>query len=316
MNKVLILDDQPYTVRSICDDLEKSGSHVEVVSQFRAFKERLSDSTDIRSLVVDLCLNSSDDEIIELTGLPLRRQDQYSAGLHVVKHLVDVLRDKGEASPPIVLTSARMMSAEELEQLAIFGQDYGQPINFVPKYRTSPDAFSLRDWLDQGPRGYGLEITSPLEGLRSERDRDTLRAVIERVEHWGAEAQAIIRQDPQLMHALSPRQFEEFIAHLLDRMGYDTQLTPPSNDGGYDIRAIRRGGVAPALLLVECKRYQMSDPVGVKAVRALQGSVDDHSATGGMLATTSYFTRGARAFEERHPFHIALNDFHAILRWL
>lgn len=49
--------------------------------------------------------------------------------------------------------------------------------------------------------------------------------------------------------------FEHFIAHLLTCMGFRTQVTPASGDGGFDIIAHRDPlGLEPPIIKVQCKR--------------------------------------------------------------
>jgi restriction system protein len=58
-----------------------------------------------------------------------------------------------------------------------------------------------------------------------------------------------------LMSKLSGHQFEEFIAHLMECMGYTTRLTPKSGDGGVDVIAhMDPLGFQPPIVKVQCKR--------------------------------------------------------------
>lgn len=118
-----------------------------------------------------------------------------------------------------------------------------------------------------------------------------------------------LAERPELMRQLDPRKFEELIAELLRDKGYDVTLTPRSRDGGCDIIAIRRDDIGSALTLVECKRYASDHPVGVEIVRGLYGVVCSENASRGLIATTSHFTRGARAFRDRHEYRLSLADF-------
>lgn len=118
-----------------------------------------------------------------------------------------------------------------------------------------------------------------------------------------------LAERPELMRELNPRKFEELIAELLKDKGYEVILTPPSRDGGRDILAIRRDDIGTALTLVECKRYAERNRVGVDIVRGLYGVVSEQNATRGLIATTSYFTSGARAFRDKVPYRLSLADF-------
>lgn len=118
-----------------------------------------------------------------------------------------------------------------------------------------------------------------------------------------------LARKPELMRELDPRKFEELIADLLRDKGYDVTLTQRSKDGGRDILAIRRDDIGEALTLVECKRYAEHNRVGVEIVRGLYGVVSAETATQGLVATTSFFTSGAKAFRDKVPFRLNLADF-------
>lgn len=103
-----------------------------------------------------------------------------------------------------------------------------------------------------------------------------------------------IAENREVLNQIPPRLFEELIGDLFKRMGYDTELTAMSRDGGYDIIATKSSipGIKPETFLIQCKRY--SKPVGESAIRELAGLVAyrDKPARG-MLVTSSNFTRGA-----------------------
>ena len=121
---------------------------------------------------------------------------------------------------------------------------------------------------------------------------------------------------PQRLRELPPRKFEELVADLLARDGYDVHITPESKDGGRDILASRHDGLVPQLLLVECKRYAPKNPVGIQLVRALYGVVQSERATAGLLVSTSRFTRGAVAFQKTVPYQVSLRDYESMVTWL
>jgi len=118
-----------------------------------------------------------------------------------------------------------------------------------------------------------------------------------------------LARHPELMHQLSPRKFEEVVAQLFKDMGYDVELTPPTKDGGFDIRAVWKTGISPVLTLVECKRYAPKNKVGVDIVRGLYGVVGSENATNGLIVTSSFFTAGATAFQKKNEFRLALADY-------
>lgn len=122
--------------------------------------------------------------------------------------------------------------------------------------------------------------------------------------------------NPTLLHEISPRRFEEFVADLLDRLGYEVTLTPASKDGGKDIYAARKDHLGSFLYIVECKKYSPDHRVGVGLVRELNGVVQAERATAGILATTSFFTKGAKEFQERLSHQISLKDYLGLQEWI
>lgn len=121
---------------------------------------------------------------------------------------------------------------------------------------------------------------------------------------------------PAILHSLDPRLFEELIGELFRDLGYEIIVTPRSRDGGVDIRAIQKSSVGTVLYLVECKRYGPERPVGVEIVRRLYGVVAAEHASCGVLATTSYFTAGAKEFAKSIQYQLSLRDYNDLTNWL
>ena len=122
--------------------------------------------------------------------------------------------------------------------------------------------------------------------------------------------------EPKVLYEITPRRFEEFVAELLDRLGYEITLTPASKDGGKDIYAARRDDLGSFLYVVECKQYSPDRRVGVGLIRELNGVVQAERATAGILATTAFFTKGAKEFQARLSNQISLKDYLGIQEWL
>ncbi|NEV64502.1 restriction endonuclease [Thiorhodococcus minor] len=127
-----------------------------------------------------------------------------------------------------------------------------------------------------------------------------------------------IRQSPEVMHGLEPHQFEELIAELLSRLGFeDIVLTPRSGDGGRDVIATVYTAGVPILMAFECKRYGPDNKIGPETLRTLLGTITHGPtrASKGVLVTTSSFTTGARDFMVAEP-TISGRDFAGIVEWL
>lgn len=125
-----------------------------------------------------------------------------------------------------------------------------------------------------------------------------------------------LHENPRLLCELTPRGFEQVVAELLGRLDYDVALTPASIDGGKDIYATKKDHLGTFLYVVECKKYAPDHPVGVGLVRQLNGVVQAEQATAGILTTTSFFTKGAKEFQNMISFQLSLRDYLGIQDWL
>jgi len=97
----------------------------------------------------------------------------------------------------------------------------------------------------------------------------------------------------QLARKLKGHPFSDFVAHLLEKMGYKTRVSAPGPDHGIDIIAHRDElGFEPPLVKVQVKSSE--GPVGEPAVSALYGKVGDKEF--GLLVTLGTFTRQAVDF--------------------
>lgn len=125
-----------------------------------------------------------------------------------------------------------------------------------------------------------------------------------------------LARHPEKMRTMDPRKFEILVAELFKDKGYEVEVTPRSKDGGLDIRVAQKSELGTFLILVECKRYAEDNPVGVEIVRGLYGVVSAENATAGLIATTSYFTKGAKSFQRQLSTRLKLNDFEELKRML
>ena len=114
---------------------------------------------------------------------------------------------------------------------------------------------------------------------------------------------------PELMYELRPRQFEELMAELFERQGFDVELTKQTRDGGVDLYLIQHTPAGRLLTLVDAKRNAPDRPVGVGVVRQLYGVVEAQKASAGLVATTSFFSPDAKKLQEEIPFRLALKDY-------
>lgn len=97
------------------------------------------------------------------------------------------------------------------------------------------------------------------------------------------------------LRSLAPTAFEKATADLFEQLGYQVRVTPPQNDGGFDIVA-KRDGVK---YLIECKRYSARNRVGRPEVQKLCGAMVGEKADRGIFVTTGTFTEEAKEFASR-----------------
>ena len=106
----------------------------------------------------------------------------------------------------------------------------------------------------------------------------------------------------------APREFEEVVEEVFKRQGFQTRLTPQTRDGGKDIIATKSILGRPVMFLIECKRYNEMNKIGVDIVRALYGVQTAERANKAIIVTSSYFTEDAQRFAEQQKTLIDLFD--------
>ncbi|PHR58368.1 MAG: restriction endonuclease [Robiginitomaculum sp.] len=102
----------------------------------------------------------------------------------------------------------------------------------------------------------------------------------------------------QLKSGIDPYQFEHFVAHLLECMGYHTRVSAKSGDGGVDIIAHKdKLGFEPPIVKVQCK--QITNSIGRPEVTQLLGNVE--KSEHGLFVTLGSYTRDAREYDRSKP---------------
>ena len=89
-----------------------------------------------------------------------------------------------------------------------------------------------------------------------------------------------------------PSKFENFCSELFIKMGYKANVTPKTNDGGYDI-VLNKDSV---ISIVECKCYAQNHSVGRPLIQKLVGANQEVKANGMKFITTSKFSKEAISF--------------------
>jgi restriction system protein len=110
-----------------------------------------------------------------------------------------------------------------------------------------------------------------------------------------------------------PASFENLIVDLLLKMGYGGsreeagRAIGKSGDGGID-GVIDQDPLGLDRVYLQAKRYKPETAVSEPEIRASSGSLGAVKANKGVFVTTSYFTKPALEFAERHPFKMVLID--------
>ena len=106
------------------------------------------------------------------------------------------------------------------------------------------------------------------------------------------------------LHGVHWRSLERLLKHIVEKRGYEAELTPRSGDGGFDVMGFKSDELLEGkqeYLLVDAKKYKNN--VGPDQVKAFQGTLTQFKATNpdcsklvGVLASTSGFTSDAKEF--------------------
>ncbi|MBL7100949.1 MAG: restriction endonuclease [Nanoarchaeota archaeon] len=99
---------------------------------------------------------------------------------------------------------------------------------------------------------------------------------------------------------LSPYKFEEFIAKLFRKMGYDAKKTVSTGDYGADIIA-KKGDET---IIIEVKKYSKGNNITPKEVQRTLGAMWKHKAEKAIFITTSDFSVRAKEVEKEGPIEL------------
>jgi restriction system protein len=134
-----------------------------------------------------------------------------------------------------------------------------------------------------------------LEPVRPTVDFDSLLTQFRFVAGMDALAGLDSRRD---LIAMAPYEFEHLVRQVFEAMGMQAWNTQAIKDDGVDAVAVNTNPVFGGMCVIQAKRWRSA--VGVEAVRALAGVMEDKHATKGILVTTSWVTKDGHAFATRH----------------
>jgi HJR/Mrr/RecB family endonuclease len=121
--------------------------------------------------------------------------------------------------------------------------------------------------------------------------------------------------NPLALHELSWRKFEEVLEAVFRNQGFRTEIGPGSDDGGVDLRLLRKDSIGEVVTLVQAKRYAPNRPISLEAVSALYGVVESENANRGLFVTTSRYLPSAERFAQTTRSRLVLATADDVARW-
>jgi restriction system protein len=263
-------------------------------------EHRISDVVD--TLATQLNLTEAEREKL----LPSGKQPVFNNRVHWAKqYLVQARLLVGTRRAFFKITDrGRSVLAEDLDRIdAKFLRRYVEFNAFVLGGRTgvtpSPDV---------RPQVVGEEIS-----VSESTPDELLRATIKELET--ALATELITR----ICAKSPKFFEGLVVDLLLKMGYGGSRTDAgralgkTGDGGID-GVIDQDQLGLDRIYIQAKKYDPDNAVSEPEIRNFCGSLGANKAAKGVFVTTSYFTKPAVDFAERHPYKVVLIDGELLAR--
>jgi chromosome partitioning protein len=118
------------------------------------------------------------------------------------------------------------------------------------------------------------------------------------------------------MHALSPQEFERFVAYVLRRAGYDVREVGPHWLRGVDLE-VRLPGKSRIFGGIECKRYAPDNLVSASVVQHVRGASSvSRSGTKLFVITTSDFKDTAHDMAESGSRPVYLVNGYQLVRYI
>ena len=161
--------------------------------------------------------------------------------------------------------------------------------SFISLFRIRNHA---RDFLKKADPSHTVEN---VEG--SENDEPDDEAVTGAISELAVEVadDYIIRQ---IFEGLSGYDFEHFVAHLLEQIGYTCRVTSKSGDGGVDVIAHKDVlGFEPPILKVQCKK--ITSKTGDPEVNQLLGTIGEGECA--LFVTLGSYSSKAQQLERNRP---------------
>ena len=100
----------------------------------------------------------------------------------------------------------------------------------------------------------------------------------------------LVSQTPDAIDHLEWRDFERMMARVMEGLGFECELTPPSKDGGKDLILVWRATSGDQSFIVELKHWRSGKRVGKNAVSDFMSVIVAENRTGGLFLSTSGYS--------------------------
>lgn len=203
------------------------------------------------------------------------------------------------------------------------GRSRGFGIVTVADLSTAEHLIEAYNGKDYGGRRLTVNLARPLEPrhpviaalLEPLAELQVGPGIVQLTEQVSVDLIEFFARHPEEVKLMPHRRFEELIAEVWKRLGYEVELTQQTRDHGVDVIAIKHTGVHTRFL-IQCKRLAPEKKVSVAPVRELLAVKHDLGGSKAVLATTVYFTRDAQMFLDRHRWELEGKDYDGVVAWL
>ena len=123
-----------------------------------------------------------------------------------------------------------------------------------------------------------------------------------------------LRDNPEEWYKLTGDQFEMVMQEIYTRLGYQVERTKATRDGGKDLIIRKPESLGDFIYYVECKKYAPNRHIGLGIVQRFKCVMDTDNVNGGILATTSFFTKDSKEFvlNNKLDCQVKFHDFNKI----
>jgi restriction system protein len=100
----------------------------------------------------------------------------------------------------------------------------------------------------------------------------------------------LVSQSPDALNHLEWRDLERMMSRVMEGLGFECELTPPSKDGGKDLILVWRAKSGDQSFIVELKHWRSGKRVGMSSVYDFMNVIVAENRTGGLFLSTSGYS--------------------------